>query len=189
MKKLLVSKYLRRNTHVIQRDLSVDKSLQELRLEQRDEGGAFTSVTPVYNIPLPKSITYEDHENPWSVSDNASGSPYIGKLSPYAWVACGRDTYVLECVKAGFIKIEPVPLTTVKSVGDPIYMAHFVPTLRESGLMIRVSASSEPPIGKAYLKKRKILTADSLESAVKGCDTYVARKVLPGAQVNMCVPN
>jgi ATP-dependent helicase IRC3 len=62
-----------------------------------------------YNkIPNPKSVTYTDYENPFSLVDQSSGAPHIAKLSSNAWVGCGGEIYVLECLGKGHIRIEPV---------------------------------------------------------------------------------
>lgn len=59
------------------------------------------------NVPEPKSVTYIDHEDPFSLIDQSSGAPHIRSLSSNAWVGCGDDIYVLECMGKGFIRIEP----------------------------------------------------------------------------------
>jgi hypothetical protein len=59
-------------------------------------------------IPEPRSVTYKDYENPFSLVSQGSGAPQIAKLSPYAWVGCGEDIYVLECLGKGHVRIEPV---------------------------------------------------------------------------------
>lgn len=62
-----------------------------------------------YNkVPDPKSVTYTDYENPFSLVDQSSGAPHIAKLSSNAWVGCGDDIYVLECLGKGHIRVEPV---------------------------------------------------------------------------------
>jgi ATP-dependent helicase IRC3 len=60
------------------------------------------------NVPNPKSVTYTDYENPFSLVDKSSGAPHIAKLSTNAWVGCGNNIYVLECLGKGYIRIEPV---------------------------------------------------------------------------------
>jgi ATP-dependent helicase IRC3 len=59
-------------------------------------------------VPNPKSISYIDYENPFSLVDQSSGAPHIAKLSSNAWVGCGGDIYVLECLGKGHIRIEPL---------------------------------------------------------------------------------
>lgn len=59
-------------------------------------------------VPQPKTVTYTDYENPFSLVDQSSGAPHISKLSSNAWVGCGDDIYVLDCLGKGHIRIEPV---------------------------------------------------------------------------------
>lgn len=60
-----------------------------------------------HKVPDPKSVTYTDFENPFALVDHSSGAPHITKLSSNAWVGCGDDIYVLECLGKGYIRIEP----------------------------------------------------------------------------------
>lgn len=62
----------------------------------------------VDSIPDPKSITYVDYEDPFALVDNAYGAPHVRKVSGLAWVGCGGDVYVLECLGKGYIRIERV---------------------------------------------------------------------------------
>jgi ATP-dependent helicase IRC3 len=62
------------------------------------------------SIPDPKSVTYIDYDNPFDlVNQNVGTSPHIAQLSQNAWVDCGGDIYVLDCVGKGHIRIERVP--------------------------------------------------------------------------------
>jgi ATP-dependent helicase IRC3 len=60
------------------------------------------------DVPTPKSVTYVDYENPFSFVSQSSGAPHVATLSRNAWVGCGGDIYVLECLGKGHIRIEPV---------------------------------------------------------------------------------
>jgi ATP-dependent helicase IRC3 len=60
------------------------------------------------NVPDPKSITYIDYEHPFSLIHESSGAPHIAKMSSNAWVGCGGDVYILECLGKGHIRIESV---------------------------------------------------------------------------------
>jgi hypothetical protein len=62
----------------------------------------------INQIPDPKSVTYTDFEDPFSMVMESSAAPHISKLSKYAWVGCGGDIYVLDCLGKGYIRIEPV---------------------------------------------------------------------------------
>ena len=71
------------------------------------------------NIPSPKSVTYIDHENPFSFVRQSSGAPHVTALSRNAWVGCGEDIYVLECLGKGHIRVEPVSQDEGKSTRVP----------------------------------------------------------------------
>ena len=59
-------------------------------------------------IPAPKSVTYIDYEDPFALVRGYSGTPKdIFAVSKYAWVGCGGDTYILDCLGNGWIKVEP----------------------------------------------------------------------------------
>lgn len=61
------------------------------------------------NVPDPQSVTFTDYDNPFELVNNAAGTPpNITKLSRHAWVGCGGEVYVLECLGRGHIRIEPV---------------------------------------------------------------------------------
>lgn len=59
------------------------------------------------DVPDPTSVTYIDYDNPFSLVEQSHGAPHIMQLSPHAWVGCGGDVYVLECLGKGFIRVEP----------------------------------------------------------------------------------
>jgi hypothetical protein len=59
------------------------------------------------NVPKPTKITYLDFNDPFSLVDHASGAPHVSRFSSLAWVGCGGDVYVLDCLTEGFIRIEP----------------------------------------------------------------------------------
>lgn len=58
-------------------------------------------------VPDPTSVTYIDYDDPFSLVEQSHGAPHVIKLSPNAWVGCGGDIYVLECLGKGYIRIEP----------------------------------------------------------------------------------
>ncbi|OAX44240.1 P-loop containing nucleoside triphosphate hydrolase protein [Rhizopogon vinicolor AM-OR11-026] len=123
------------------------------------------------DIPDPKYITYVDYQNPFALVDGCSGAPHVTKLSPYAWVGCGNDIYILECLGKGYIRIEAVS-------ADEDKPAHYRATFTEATMHI--------PSAKAlkispFMRKRLVMTAETLDNAIRGCDTYVAQKVLRGS--------
>ncbi|KLO17062.1 P-loop containing nucleoside triphosphate hydrolase protein [Schizopora paradoxa] len=121
------------------------------------------------DIPDPKSVTYIDYENPFALVKDTSGAPHITKLSTYSWVGCGNDKYVLECLGKGHIRIEKEE----DESGNSSYIAHFTQAITEQNIgMIGRKAS--------FYRSRRILVAENLTDAVRGCDTYAKSKVCRG---------
>lgn len=59
-------------------------------------------------VPHPESVTYADYDNPFAFIEECCGTtPIVHQLSPLAWVSVGGDIHILECVGAGFIRVEP----------------------------------------------------------------------------------
>lgn len=161
-----------------------DETITELELRPDAVTGE-SSVTPIGDnrctIPDPRSVTYIDYEDPFSLVNQSLGtSPHIAQLSRNAWVSCGDDIYVLECLGKGHIRIEPVPgggRDLHKAGPSPLdnerhFHAHYTPTIHtETATALNISK---------FRTNRKILDAGSLPDAVRGCDTYAAEKILRG---------
>ncbi|KDQ63526.1 hypothetical protein JAAARDRAFT_120193 [Jaapia argillacea MUCL 33604] len=148
-------------------DDETTESLEERSAAMEMMGGSDTKD----HIPDPKSITYVDHENPFSLVDHASGAPHISKLSSHAWVGCGGDVYVLECLGKGHIRIEP--LKGENGARESHFQAHFTPTMVDKG----TAHTLKIPM---FARNRKVLTAETLSDAIRGCDTYATTKVVFG---------
>lgn len=58
-------------------------------------------------ISDPTHITYIDYDDPFALVHGASGAPHVYKSSPFEWVGCGGDIYVLECLGKGYVRVEP----------------------------------------------------------------------------------
>lgn len=59
------------------------------------------------HVPDPTSITYVDYDDPFQFQVHSSDkSSHIASLSPFSWVDCGGDIYVLELLSRGFIRVE-----------------------------------------------------------------------------------
>ncbi|KAH7925214.1 P-loop containing nucleoside triphosphate hydrolase protein [Leucogyrophana mollusca] len=152
-----------------------DETVEEL--EERAESaiamdteGGSAELDTRDTIPDPKSITYLDYENPFAFVDQSSGAPHISKLSPNAWVGCGNDLYILECLGKGYIRIEPVAASEDKP-------AHYRASYTEATMHMPTAAAFKLS---PYMRSRQVLTAQSVSDAVKGCDTYASQKVLRG---------
>ena len=90
-----------------------DGMITELEL-RTDATTGDSSVTPIGDnrpsVPDPRSVTYIDYDDPFSLVNQSLGtSHHIAQLSRNAWVGCGDDIYVLECLGKGHLRIEPVP--------------------------------------------------------------------------------
>ena len=57
-----------------------------------------------FEISEPRSVTYTNYDNPFDLTEDASGSPHLHRYSGHAWVAVG-DIYILECMGKGYIKV------------------------------------------------------------------------------------
>ncbi|KAI5836220.1 P-loop containing nucleoside triphosphate hydrolase protein [Schizophyllum commune Tattone D] len=136
----------------------------------------------VEDVEEPESITFRDHENPFSTVHGATGDPHIAALSRYAWVSCGNDVYVLECMGHGHIRItkgygkhqmhlHPSVMlihTSEEKENREIYEAWFTPAMDR----ITMKDLKMSP----YMRARPVLKAENLSDAVRGCDTYVNSK-------------
>ncbi|KAH9858111.1 P-loop containing nucleoside triphosphate hydrolase protein [Lenzites betulinus] len=118
-------------------------------------------------ILSPKSVTYVDYDDPFMLLDQASGDPNIRKLSQNAWVCCGDGVYILECLGKGYIRVEPA------KDGDAQYDAHYTPPTLPRGTAYILKISP-------FRKCKRLLSAETLAEAIRGCDTYAHSKVLPG---------
>ncbi|CAK5280205.1 unnamed protein product [Mycena citricolor] len=122
------------------------------------------------DVPEPSSVTYRDDDDPFSLpSDNSGASnSHIETLSRNAWVACGGDVYVLECMGKGYVRIEPYK----DDAEESCFRAYFSPAIDKA-------TAAALKIG-PFLRGRDILTARELDHAVRGCDTYVTGKIVLG---------
>ena len=90
-------------------NVEADASIAELKARTGPVSSCNLDNIPVESIPEPTSVTYFDYDDPFAMVDSFSGVPHISRLSSNAWVRCGSDTYVLECLGRGYIRIEPDP--------------------------------------------------------------------------------
>lgn len=90
-------------------DILLDETVESL--EKRALDMPISGSLHSFDIPDPKSVTYTDYDDPFSFVHDTSGAPHISKMSQNAWVGCGDDIYVLECLGKGFIRIDPVKTT------------------------------------------------------------------------------
>ncbi|THV07737.1 P-loop containing nucleoside triphosphate hydrolase protein [Dendrothele bispora CBS 962.96] len=151
-------------------EVTEDESLESMEQRATESIGPSNSDS-MDDIPEPTSITYTDYDNPFSFVQDSSGTPsHVMQLSSNAWVGCGNEIYVLECLGKGFVKIE-------HDEGDeetePHYRASFTPAAldKETAKGLKITP---------YFRSRHVLTANKLDEAIRGCDTYVKNKVVRG---------
>ncbi|KAJ3870183.1 P-loop containing nucleoside triphosphate hydrolase protein [Lentinula novae-zelandiae] len=148
-----------------------DLVIEDETLESLEEkSSAQIASQDADNVPDPESVTYTDYEDPFAFVSKFSGlSPHINQLSNYAWVGCGNDIYVLECLGKGFIRIEKVEATDVPAH----FSARFTPAALDRATAADLKVSP-------FLRSRRILQSEDLSEAIKGCDTYAKTKVVFG---------
>jgi ATP-dependent helicase IRC3 len=163
-------------------------TITELEL-RADAATGDSSVTPIgdnrCSIPDPRSVTYIDYDDPFSLVNQSLGtSPHITQLSRNAWVGCGDDIYVLECLGKGHIRIEPVPDGERDLRKESPFIFSFPPD-KEKHFHAHYTSTIHPETATAlnisrFRTNRKILDASCLADAVRGCDTYATEKILKG---------
>jgi ATP-dependent helicase IRC3 len=126
---------------------------------------------PSENVPAATAVTYVDFDDPFNFFDGASGAPHLAGLSPNAWVGCGGDVFVLELLGRGHVRVERV--ADAGEEGSPAFKGYYVPAALDKGTARGLKISP-------FLRARQVLTADDLRTALRSCDAYVEKKVLPG---------
>ncbi|KAI0946007.1 hypothetical protein AcV7_010099 [Taiwanofungus camphoratus] len=120
------------------------------------------------NIPFDlKPIATVDYEDPNPLVNQGYGAPYVQDLSDFAWVGCGDDTYVLECLSKGHIRIGRIQ-------GDERlpsrYQAHYFPLASRVKTEATLQSSS-------VQKVQEISMGASLIEAIEHCDNYATTRV------------
>ncbi|KAF9650534.1 P-loop containing nucleoside triphosphate hydrolase protein [Thelephora ganbajun] len=150
------------------------ESLEERAQEQTKEvnvGFAVKDANASLEVPSPESVTYVDYDNPFAFIGECCGTtPIIHQLSPLAWVSVGGETYILECVGAGFIRVQPL-----KDPEEPEakFQAYYIPATRDKATAKMFKLSP-------YLRPRHIMRAQNLEQAIRGSDLYAKNTVVKG---------
>ena len=169
--------------------VEIDASITDLRARAESIGSCNLNNVPVkpdcYGaIPEPTFVTYIDYDDPFAMVDSFSGAPHISKLSPNAWVGCGSNILVLECLGKGYIRIEPNP----EGEGECSIIEFGPKTLIENAACFSATyteatmhfSSARQLKVSPFMRKRLISTADALSDALRACDTYAVQKVLRG---------
>ncbi|XP_006454300.1 hypothetical protein AGABI2DRAFT_114052 [Agaricus bisporus var. bisporus H97] len=156
-------------------EVAVEENVETLEFKSQAKAEMSTSQTTDH-LSDPQfadaTITYIDYEDPFSLMKDSSNAPNMFRLSRNAWVGCGDNIYVLPCLQFGDVRIQPVQ----SEEGEDLFEAYFLPQLDEK----KAKAAKLP----MFMRRRNILKASTLAEAVKGCDTYVHKKVLKGNLIN-----
>ncbi|EAU93182.2 DEAD box family helicase [Coprinopsis cinerea okayama7 len=130
-------------------DLSELKALAALKADRTPqlqpdirEMGEVTNATPAAT-----SVSFVEHDDIAKVFDSVKLDDYRA-ISPYAWVKCQPDVYILECVGKGTVRV---------SRANDKYIGEFV--------------SRDKAI------KYRMLSAEDLPSALRAADQYIQRKL------------
>ncbi|KAF9822124.1 hypothetical protein IEO21_00118 [Rhodonia placenta] len=147
----------------------VDGECTDEMLEQRKDETNMEAIRGRNNMdpPDPKSVTYIDYDNPFEFVEEACGAPHILKLSSNAWIGCGDDIYVLECLGKGHIRIERIEGA---EGARPCFCAHYTRAV----IPLRQAMTYKIP---PYQSTKQILKASTLFEAIRGADTYAKKKV------------
>ncbi|EJU05733.1 P-loop containing nucleoside triphosphate hydrolase protein [Dacryopinax primogenitus] len=146
-------------------ELVEDASLDETEYEIPTAEDQSDSPDEAHTL-TPTSVIHIDYSDPFELAGSATGSPSLPVLSRFAWVACRKDVYVLECLGKGTVKIEP---DYDEETGEiSVFKGYFTPTVKRHD-------EDET----TYYKKRLIVTGERLEATVKAADMFVVKQVLP----------
>lgn len=170
--------------------MSIDESVDDLLAYKEVDESSPIPISPseMAAVPDPGYVTYIDYDDPFVLMNEKLHSPHIVTLSTFAWVDCGDHHYVLECLGKGFMKIEPyVETYDEPGIGGPgLFHTTFIRdvVLNDTAAAQFIAYFTRANLSKTqdspYLSKQKILTAATLNDAIRGCDTYVRNKVGPG---------
>ncbi|KIY45830.1 P-loop containing nucleoside triphosphate hydrolase protein [Fistulina hepatica ATCC 64428] len=130
-------------------------SLTELGSRSRQSAG---------DVPAPKTVIYKDYDNPFSFIEGTSGAPHLTRLTQNAWVGCGSDVYVLECLGMGFIRIERFNFDGLE-IPKEYWQASYTPP--QTDFITARTLRTSP-----YRRKRLLFKALSLADAIRACDTF-----------------
>jgi ATP-dependent helicase IRC3 len=162
---------------------SIDETTQSL--EKRAEAFEAMQTDTSDTIPDPTSILYMDEDDPFIVTSDAQKSGHINAMSRFSWVRCGNEIFVIELVTKGFIRIERhgrdahwtddlIHLTPHVLAPENYFVAYYTPAAPNTK---RALAAGHSP----FRPRRQILTAETLDDAVRGCDTYINSTLFPNS--------
>lgn len=123
---------------------------------RRDAESALARTSSMAEMASGTSLTFRDYESVHDLIDESAGERYIRAISPNAWVNVGQDRFILGNGSNGSY------LTLEKTEEDKF-------TLK---LTVRLVGSTRSPYGRPRTLINGVAT---LESAVRGADTYASK--------------
>jgi ATP-dependent helicase IRC3 len=158
-----------------------DATLDEMQQRSSSDSASLPPPGMTGEVPDPSAITYEEWgpaELQRAMLQRTRG--VLERMTPNAWVDCGDDIYVLELPPSnGYVRIErdsPHAETDARAKGGPAdgwLGNYFARNDAEQAAALnpftrRGSVRKVAP----YRRPRLLLHVDSLEAALRGCDTF-----------------
>ncbi|KAK0208060.1 P-loop containing nucleoside triphosphate hydrolase protein [Desarmillaria ectypa] len=144
-----------------------DESLESMERRVNDANTSYGYAAE--NVPKPETVTYVDYNDPLSFLKLPSDSPNVRNLSNNAWIAIGKEKFILECLGKGYIKIELVK----EDDAEPYWKAMFTPAGLDKTTAYQLKISP-------FMRARNVCKSSSLDEAIKACDTYAKAKAVRG---------
>ncbi|KAG8832120.1 hypothetical protein FRC20_007967 [Serendipita sp. 405] len=117
-----------------------------------------------------RSVTYTDHDDPFSWHSRQRKEQHIKALSSFAWVPLHR-AYILETLGKGSLRIEPLKA----SDGTDIWEVNFVAPW-DRKLMTQLFGRPGGIAGRT----RRLAQTTTLEDALAAAETFAKQKLAPG---------
>jgi ATP-dependent helicase IRC3 len=87
--------------------VSLEELMEKRALAEAQDQPPRSTHSIIYNMPDIKSVTYNDHDDPFSWQHQAITAKNVRALSPLAWVVL-HGSYILETLGRGSLRIEPL---------------------------------------------------------------------------------
>lgn len=120
--------------------------------------------------PRIKSVTYVEHEDPFSWEYDSKREKHIHSLSALSWVPI-QGSYILECMGKGSMRIQPFE----DANGKRIWEVNFIAAWDKESMK---QLFGRP--GGIAGRTRRIATAGTLPDAVSAAESFAKQKLAPG---------
>lgn len=169
----------------------MDELLEKKELAQDEWAGSVGPTT--HNMPEIKSVTYQEHDDPFSWQHHAKTEKNVRLLSPLAWVA-SHGSYILETLGRGNLRVEPLITSGMSRPTFSIACPDFLPDQSRTWEVNYIAAwdrkSMAAIIGRPISiagRTRRIALAANLSDAINAADTFAKQKLAPGQLSKGCV--